>query len=183
MRHSLICNGEVDEPALLKLLSVTQIDFAVTPEGQHTLLNGEDVEDAIRSLEVSENVSIVAAIPAIRHDLVARQRVYGEQKGIVMDGRDIGTTVLPNAELKIFVNAPARVRAERRFKELSSKGVQTTFEEILENIEHRDMLDTTRKESPLRRADDAIDLDNGHMTIDEQNQWLIEKYEQAASGN
>lgn len=183
MRHSLIDNGKVDEPALLELLPATQIDFAVTPDGQHTLLNGQDVEGEIRSMEVSENVSIVAAIPAIRHDLVARQRLYGEQKGIVMDGRDIGTTVLPDAELKIFVNAPAEVRAERRFKELTDKGVNATYEEILDNIRQRDYLDTTRKESPLRRADDAIDLDNGQMTIEEQNKWLIEKYEQAASGD
>lgn len=181
MRHGMIANGKVDEPRLVNLLEKADIDFAVTPAGQRTLLNGEDVEDAIRTLEVSSNVSIVAAIPAVRRDLVRRQQAYGAQKGIVMDGRDIGTTVFPNAELKIYVNAPARVRAERRFKELTAKGEHTTFEAVLQNVEQRDLLDTTRAESPLRRAADAIDLDNGHMTIDEQNAWLIRQYEQAAS--
>lgn len=182
MRLNLIDNsGAVDEPALIARLADTTIDFAVTPNGQHTLLNDEDVEAEIRSMEVSNNVSTIAAIAAVRHDLVNRQQAYGLQKGIIMDGRDIGTTVFPNAELKIFVNAPAAVRAERRFKELTEKGVATTYEEVLANVEHRDHIDTTRAESPLRRADDAIDLDNGRMTIDEQNAWLIEKYEQAAS--
>ncbi len=173
--------GRVNEPKLIEALPGATIDFAVTSAGQRTLLNGNDVEDRIRTMEVSANVSTIAAIAAVRRDLVERQRVYGEQKGIVMDGRDIGTTVFPNAELKIFVSAPARVRAERRFKELTAKGEQTTFDEVLANVEHRDHIDTTRAESPLRRAADAIDLDNSNMTIDEQNAWLIEQYEKAAS--
>ena len=173
--------GRVNEPKLIEALPGATIDFAVTSAGQRTLLNGNDVEHRIRTMEVSANVSTIAAIAAVRRDLVERQRVYGEQKGIVMDGRDIGTTVFPNAELKIFVSAPARVRAERRFKELTAKGEQTTFDEVLANVEHRDHIDTTRAESPLRRAADAIDLDNSNMTIDEQNAWLIEQYEKAAS--
>lgn len=180
MEQGLINNGAVNEPALVEALKSAKIDFAVSPAGQHTLLNGRDVEKEIRGMAVSANVSTVAAVPAVRRDLVERQRVYGEEKGIVMDGRDIGTTVFPHAELKIFVNAPAEVRAERRFKELTAKGVQTTYEEVLENVRHRDLIDTTREESPLRRADDAIDLDNSNMTIAEQDAWLISKYEEAA---
>lgn len=181
MRRGLIeQNGSVDIDALTALLPEVDIDFKVTPDGQRTLLNGEDIEDEIRTLAVSENVSMVASIPAVRRDLVRRQQSYGTSKGIVMDGRDIGTTVFPNAELKIFVNAPAEVRAHRRFLELQEKGETTTYEEVLANVVSRDHLDTTRKESPLRRADDAIDLDNGNMTREEQNAWLIEKYEQAA---
>lgn len=180
MRHGLIHDNDVDVPALESLLPLTKIDFSVDERGQRTLLDGVDVEEEIRSMAVSENVSTIAAIGSVRRDLVLRQQAYGLQKGIVMDGRDIGTTVFPEAELKIFVNAPAQVRAERRFKELTDKGVSTTFDEVLANVKHRDLIDTTRNESPLRRAADAIDLDNGHMTIDEQNAWLIEKYEQAA---
>lgn len=181
MRRGLIAqDGSVNVDVLTGLLSDVDIDFKVTPDGQRTMLNGEDVEDEIRTLAVSENVSIVASIPAVRRDLVRRQQAYGKSKGIVMDGRDIGTTVFPDADLKIFVNAPAEVRAKRRFLELQAKGEQTTYEEILANVVSRDHADTTREESPLRRAEDAIDLDNGNMTIEEQNAWLIEKYEQAA---
>lgn len=181
MRRGLIAqDGSVNVDVLTGLLSDVDIDFKVAPDGQRTMLNGEDVEDEIRTLAVSENVSIVASIPAVRRDLVRRQQAYGKSKGIVMDGRDIGTTVFPDADLKIFVNAPAEVRAKRRFLELQAKGEQTTYEEILANVVSRDHADTTREESPLRRAEDAIDLDNGNMTIEEQNAWLIEKYEQAA---
>lgn len=180
MEQGYISGDSVNESALTEALKNTKIDFAVTPEGQHTLLNGRDVETEIRGMAVSGNVSTIAAIPAVRRDLVERQRIYGEEKGIVMDGRDIGTTVFPQAELKIFVNAPATVRAERRFKELTEKGVETTYEEVLENVRHRDHIDTTRAESPLQRAADAIDLDNSNMTIAEQDAWLISKYEEAA---
>lgn len=183
MEQGLISGGKVNEPALINAMADADINFAVSPDGQHTLLNGRDIETEIRSLEVSANVSTIAAIPAVRRDLVARQRAYGNEKKIVMDGRDIATTVFPEAELKIFVNAPAEVRAERRFKELSAKGVTATYEEVLENVRHRDHIDTTRAESPLRRADDAIDLDNSDMTIAEQDAWLIEQYEQAARRN
>lgn len=181
MRRGLIAaDGDVDSEAIAAALPEIQIDFKAMPDGQRTLLDGEDVESEIRSMAVSARVSAVAAIPAVRHMLVELQQAYGKEKGIVMDGRDIGTTVFPQAELKIFVNAPAEVRAERRFKELTDKGVQTTYQEVLDNVRGRDLIDTTRAESPLRRAEDAIDLDNGRMTIAEQNAWLIEKYRQAA---
>ncbi len=173
-------DGTVKEAELTAALPSLDIDFSLMDDGQHTMLNGADIESRIRSLEVSAHVSTIAAIPAVRHELVKRQQLYGRQKGIVMDGRDIGTTVFPQAELKIYVNAPAEVRAERRFKELAEKGVETTYEEVLANVRHRDHIDSTRAESPLRRADDAIDLDNGRMTIDEQNAWLIEQYRKAA---
>jgi cytidylate kinase len=166
-------DGVVDEQALVSALGNVKIDFSVQPDGsQHTLLNGEDVEKEIRGMRVSEHVSPVAAIAAVRHDLVAKQQAFGESKGIVMDGRDIGTTVFPNAELKIFVNASAETRAQRRFKELMDKGVAVNYEEILANVAHRDHIDTTRAESPLRQAEDAICLDNSNMTLDEQNAWL-----------
>ncbi len=165
--------GKVDEARLVADLSKVKIDFAVQADGtQHTMLNGVDVESEIRGMRVSESVSPVAAIPAVRHDLVAKQQAFGESKGIVMDGRDIGTTVFPNAELKIFVNASAETRAQRRFKELMDKGVDVNYEEILANVVHRDTIDTTRAESPLRQAEDAICLDNSDMTLDEQNAWL-----------
>jgi cytidylate kinase len=166
-------DGVVDEHALVSALGNVKIDFSVQPDGsQHTLLNGEDVEKEIRGMRVSEHVSPVAAIAAVRHDLVAKQQAFGKSKGIVMDGRDIGTTVFPNAELKIFVNASAETRAQRRFKELMDKGVAVNYEEILANVVHRDHIDTTRAESPLRQAEDAICLDNSNMTLDEQNAWL-----------
>ncbi len=147
------------------------------PDGtQHTTLGGTDVERRIRSMEVSSNVSAVAAIPAVRHALVAMQQAFGKEKGIVMDGRDIGTTVFPDAELKIFLNASAQTRARRRWNELRAKGEEVTFEEVLENVEKRDNIDRTRRESPLRRADDAIDLDNSSMTIEEQDRWLTDRF-------
>ena len=140
-------------------------------------LNGELVEKEIRSLEVSSHVSPIAAIPFVREALVAQQKKMGEDKGIVMDGRDIGTTIFPDAELKIFVNAPASTRAQRRFDELRAKGDTTsTYGQVLANVEHRDHIDLTRAVSPLRRADDAVDLDNSGMSIDEQNRWLIDLY-------
>lgn len=182
MQHGLIApSGSVDERSLTAALPSLNIDFLPSPTGQHTLLNGEDIESEIRSMAVSAHVSTIAAIPAVRHDLVMRQRRYGLEKGIVMDGRDIGTTVFPQAELKIYVNAPAEVRAERRHKELLDKGQNSNYEEVLANIRHRDHIDTTRAESPLSRAVDAIDLDNGRMTIEEQNAWLIEQYQRAAA--
>ena len=143
---------------------------------QRTLLNGEDVEDEIRRLAVSNNVSQVAVIPAVRHRLVALQQSMGQGKGIVMDGRDIGTTVFPDAEMKVFVNASAQTRAQRRFQELADKGVPATYEEVLANVMHRDHIDETREESPLRRADDAVSLDNSNMSIEEQNDWLLGLY-------
>jgi len=146
---------------------------------QHTLLNGEDVEHEIRDMKVSENVSPVAVIPEVRERLVSLQQEFGEDKGIVMDGRDIGTTVFPHAELKIFVNASAEERARRRLKELLAKGEDVTYEEVYANVVDRDRIDTTRAVSPLRKATDAIELDNGAMTREEQIDWLLDKFNKA----
>ncbi len=178
MEHSLVdTGGNVNAEALAEALPSIEIGFTIMPDGtQHTTLGGTDVERRIRSMEVSYNVSAVAAIPAVRHALVAMQQAFGKEKGIVMDGRDIGTTVFPDAELKIFLNASAQTRARRRWNELRAKGEEVTFEEVLENVEKRDNIDRTRRESPLRRADDAIDLDNSSMTIEEQDRWLTDRF-------
>lgn len=173
-------DGTADETAVVAGLSDVKIDFAVTPDGQHTILDGRDVEKEIRTMGVSAHVSTIAAIAAVRRDLVARQQQFGREKGIVMDGRDIGTTVFPDAELKIFVNASAETRAMRRFEELKAKGEDTDYEDVLANVRHRDHIDMTRAESPLRRADDAVDLDNSHMTVQEQDEWLLARFRKAA---
>ncbi len=181
MRHNLIlADGTVDTKPLIARLDDIHIDFAVTPQGQHTLLNGEDVEREIRTIEVSNHVSPIAAIPQVRFALTAMQKAFGADKGIVMDGRDIGTAVFPDAELKIFVNAPASTRAQRRFKEMRDAGNTTvTYEEVLENVETRDHIDRTREVSPLRKADDAIELDNSDMTLAQQDQWLLHQFKMA----
>lgn len=181
MQHGMIDgDGNVDADAIVAALPEMHIAFTRMPDGsQHTMLNGTDVEDSIRRLDVSNNVSTVSAIAAVRRDLVAKQQAFGVSKGIVMDGRDIGTTVFPDAELKIFVDASAQTRAQRRFKELTDKGANVTFEEVLANVVHRDHIDETREESPLRRAADAISLDNSAMTIEQQNQWLLERFNEA----
>lgn len=145
-----------------------------------TYLNGELVERDIRTIEVSKHVSPVAALPFVRTAMVAQQQEMGHDKGIVMDGRDIGTTVFPEAELKVFVTASAEVRAQRRFDELAQKGMPADFDEILRNVEERDYIDTHREVSPLRKADDALLLDNSHMTIAEQRQWLLDRYHEVA---
>lgn len=176
LRHGMVADGKVNEEALVAALPEIKIDFRVADGKQRTLLNGEDVEDEIREMTVSNNVSPVSTIPAVRHALVEMQQAFGEEKGIVMDGRDIGTTVFPNAEMKVFVNASAETRAQRRFLELQGKGVETTYEEVLKNVIERDHIDSTRKESPLRQAEDAICLDNSDMTIAEQDEWLLNLY-------
>lgn len=166
--------GKVDESAIVASLPEMKIDFAVNGDGsQSTLLNGENVEKEIRGMAVSQFVSEVAAIPAVRHALVDLQAAMGKEKGIVMDGRDIGTTVFPDAEMKVYVNASAQTRAQRRLDEMIGKGISTTFEEVLANVIHRDHIDLTRAESPLRRADDAVELDNSQMTEEEQDRWLL----------
>ena len=138
------------------------------------------MERDIRTIEVSKHVSPVAALPFVRTAMVAQQQEMGHDKGIVMDGRDIGTTVFPEAELKVFVTASAEVRAQRRFDELAQKGMPADFDEILRNVEERDYIDTHREVSPLRKADDALLLDNSHMTIAEQRQWLLDRYHEVA---
>lgn len=144
-----------------------------------TYLNDERVEDEIRSLEVSQHVSPIAALPFVREAMTAAQQAMGEEKGIVMDGRDIGTAVFPHAELKIFVTASAEVRAQRRFDELQAKGQPASYEDILKNVQERDYIDSHREVSPLRQAEDALVLDNSHLTREQQNAWLMEKFEQA----
>lgn len=173
-------DGSLARDALIRALDDIRIDFEVLPDGrQQTVLNGATVESEIRQLRVSNVVSNVAAIPEVRHRLVAMQQALGKDKGIVMDGRDIGTTVFPDAELKIFVDASARTRAERRFKELTAAGDKVTFEEVLANVEQRDHIDRTRAESPLRCADDAVRLDNSRMTLEQQDQWLLDAFNKA----
>lgn len=159
------------------------ISFQFNPETgkADAYLNGENVENEIRLMEVSNHVSPIAAIPFVREAMVAQQRRMGEDKGIVMDGRDIGTTVFPNAELKIFVTASAEIRAERRYKELIAKGEDANYDEILKNVQERDYIDSHREVSPLRMADDALLLDNSNMTIEEQNEWLKEKVAERVS--
>lgn len=183
MRHGAINpDGSVDTDTLYPLLPDLHIDFATEHGRQVTLLNGENVESQIRSMEVSAHVSAVAALGAVRQAMVAQQKAYGAEGGIVMDGRDIGTAVFPDADIKVFVNASAETRARRRYLELQAKGdTTTTYAEVLDNVVTRDHIDETRSESPLRRADDAIDLDNSEMTIDEQNQWLMELYDRTIS--
>lgn len=177
--NGLITAAGIDREALVAALDKIGIDFKVMPDGsQHTMLNGTDVEKEIRLLRVSDNVSPVSAIAEVRHALVAKQQAMGAAKGIVMDGRDIGTTVFPGAELKIFVNASAETRAQRRFIELTDKGNAVSYEDVLANVVRRDHIDETRQESPLRRADDAIALDNSRMSVEEQDAWLLDRFNQ-----
>jgi len=170
----------IDEEALRRQMENIRISFKFNPETGRpdTYLNGELVEREIRTLEVSNHVSPIAAVPFVRADMVAQQQRMGEEKGIVMDGRDIGTTVFPQAELKIFVTASAQVRAQRRYDELKAKGMEADFDEILHNVEERDYIDSHRETSPLRQADDALVLDNSHMTIPEQNEWLMARFKE-----
>ncbi len=181
IQHNLFKGNELDESALHNEIQNIKIEFHLnkTTGMPETYLNGENVESAIRTMEVSSKVSQVSAIAFVRHAMVALQQKMGKAKGLVMDGRDIGTVVFPDAEMKVFVTADAEIRAKRRFDELRSKGdTRTTFEEVLENLKSRDYMDQTRVESPLVKADDAILLDNSYMTIDEQMQWLLNKFKQ-----
>lgn len=175
LRHNLIKDEVIDEKKLIEALPEIKIDFRPMPDGtQHTLLNGEDVESEIRQLPVSNSVSGISAIAAVRKALVSIQQSLGKERGIVMDGRDIGTTVFPDAEMKIFVNASAQTRAQRRFNEMLEKGIPVNFEEVLANVVKRDHIDETRVESPLRKAEDAMVLDNSKMSIETQNKYLLE---------
>ncbi len=184
LRHDLFMeDGNVNIEKLEQEMPNINISFKFNEETGRPdcYLNGELVEKKIRSLEVSSHVSPIAAVPFVREALVAQQQKMGEDKGIVMDGRDIGTTVFPNAELKIFVTADSKVRAQRRYDELQAKGMPADFDDILKNVEERDYIDTHRETSPLRKADDAITLDNSHMSIPEQKAWLMKQYEKASN--
>ncbi|WP_281803480.1 (d)CMP kinase [Segatella maculosa] len=185
MRHGLFnADGSVKTDALKQQMSNIDITFKFNEKAGRpdTYLNGECVEEAIRTLEVSNHVSPIAAIPFVRAAMVARQQRMGRDKGIVMDGRDIGTTVFPEAELKVFVTASAEVRAQRRYDELKEKGMPANFDDILKNVQERDYIDSHREVSPLRKAADAIELDNSHMTIAEQNDWLMRQVQQRIEG-
>ena len=181
--HNLIKDGKIDEEGLRKSMKDIEISFQFNAERGRpdTYLNGVRVEDRIRTLEVSNHVSPVAALGFVREEMVRQQQRMGQEGGIIMDGRDIGTTVFPNAELKIFVTASAEIRAQRRYDELTAKGEACDMKEILKNVEERDYIDTHREISPLRQAEDALVLDNSHMTIDEQKMWLLRAYQQASS--
>src|SRR5574344_1194181 len=179
LRHGLFnADGSINADELEKEIDNIKISFKYNSSTGRpdTFLNGEYVEKDIREMEVSSHVSPIAALPFVRSALVAQQQAMGLNKGIVMDGRDIGTTVFPEAELKIFVTASARVRAQRRYDELQAKGMSADFDDILKNVEERDYIDSHREVSPLRKAPDAIELDNSTMTIAEQKEWLMEKY-------
>lgn len=170
-------DGNVKAEELKQQMGQIEVSFALNPESglPEALLNGENVEREIRGMEVSSHVSPIAALPFVREAMVDQQRRMGEAKGIVMDGRDIGTTVFPQAELKVFVTASAEVRAQRRYDELQAKGMPADYEDILKNVQERDYIDSHREVSPLRQADDALLLDNSHLTREEQQQWLMEK--------
>ena len=180
--NNLVSEDGVDEERLGGRMPEIKVSFTVnlSDGGIITRLNGVDVESRIRSLEVSQHVSMVAAIPFVREALTMQQRELGKAKGIVMDGRDIGSTVFPDAELKIFVTASAEVRARRRYDELSAKGEKVDYGEILENVERRDYMDTHREVSPLVKAPGAVVLDNSEMSIAQQDEWLMQQYRKAA---
>ena len=179
LQHKLFLkDGEINIPELEAAMPNINISFKLNKETGRpdTYLNNENVENKIRTMEVSSHVSSIAAIPFVREALVAQQQKMGKDKGIVMDGRDIGTVVFPNAELKIFVTASPEVRAQRRYDKLMEKGMEADYNEILENVKQRDYIDSHRDVSPLRKADDAIELDNSNISIEEQKQWLIKQY-------
>ncbi|MBP5171420.1 MAG: (d)CMP kinase [Bacteroidales bacterium] len=183
LREGLLHDGQLDEEALKARLDEIDICFCCNSQGQSEVcLGGENVEGQIRGMAVSNGVSIVAQVPAVREKMVLLQRQIAARKGTVMDGRDIGTVVLPDAELKIFVTAQARVRAQRRYDELKAKGQEASFDEIVKNIEMRDQMDLTRPVSPLRQAPDALVLDNSFMTLEEQDAWLNEKVGEVLHG-
>ena len=179
LRHGAIRDDRVDETALVALLPEVNITFAFNPDrgASDVILNGENVETQIRSLEVSDYVSRVSQIAAVRQKLVDMQQRMGEQKGVVMDGRDIGTAVFPNAELKIFMTADPEVRAQRRYAELKAKGQQPSLEEIAANLRERDYADEHRAISPLRQAPDARVLDNSRMSVAQQMDWVMDLIE------
>ena len=172
----LLGDEAIRREAVIPILTNIQIGFVQTPAGQHVTLNGEDVEAHIRTLEIGNMASQISTIKEVRAFLVAQQQAMGEKKGIVMDGRDIGTVVFPEAELKLFLTASPEVRAERRFKELQAKGESPVYEEVLADVNDRDYRDTHRAESPLRQAEDAVVVDNSHMSREEQMEYIIEVF-------
>ena len=182
LQRGYIQSGTLDVAALEHNINQAHITFQLDPQTNFplTYLNGVCVEQAIRTMEVSSQVSQVSAVVAVRQAMVAQQQAMGEAKGIVMDGRDIGTTVFPDAEMKIFVTASPEVRAQRRVDELLAKGDTVSFQEVLENVKMRDHMDQNRSESPLCQADDALLLDNSNLTIAAQKQWLLDQFNRIA---
>ena len=180
LEQGAIVDGKVDEVAVVALLPEVNISFKFNAErgASDVYVNGELAEGKIRTIEVSNCVSSVSSIREVREKLVAMQQQMGRERGVVMDGRDIGTVVFPDAELKIFMTAEPKVRAERRYAELTAKGDKVTMEEILENVISRDKADMERAISPLRQAEDAVVLDNSYMSVEEQMAWFMERYEQ-----
>ena len=181
MRQGLFdAQGQPDAARLEALVPKIEVSFRLDPDTHLPLvcLNGEVVEEEVRTLEVSSHVSAIAALPFVREALTRQQQRMGEEKGIVMDGRDIGTVVFPQAELKVFVTASAEVRAQRRYLELTAKGQSVAFEDILRNVQERDYIDSHREVAPLRQADDALVLDNSELTREEQMQWLLDRFEE-----
>lgn len=179
LEHGAIRSGIVDEEAVVKLLDRIDITFRFNPErgASDIYVDGDRVEGRIRTIEVSNCVSRVSAIPEVRRKLVAMQQQMGQRRGVVMDGRDIGTVVFPDAELKIFMTADPCVRAQRRYDELTAKGHRVTFEEIHRNVCERDRADMSRSVSPLRQAEDAVVLDNSHLTVAEQMEWFMQQFD------
>lgn len=180
IENGLFCGDEMNVETLKSQINHIHITFRMDPETARpiTYLNGTNVENKIRTMEVSSKVSPISTLDFVREALVAQQQAMGREKGIVMDGRDIGTTVFPDAELKIFVTASAEVRAQRRYDELQAKGEEADFDSILENVKQRDYIDQNREVSPLRKAEDALTLDNTNLTIEEQRDWLLDHYNQ-----
>lgn len=181
IENGIFPNDTINAEELKRQMDNIHITFMLNSETMRpdTYLNGVKVENKIRTMEVSSKVSPISTLDFVRTAMVEQQRKMGEEKGIVMDGRDIGTTVFPNAELKIFVTASAEIRAQRRYDELKAKGQEASFDEILENVKSRDHIDQNREVSPLRKADDAILLDNNQMTISEQKEWLMKQFNKA----
>lgn len=182
LRNGLFDGAEINVEALRQRMDEIHISFKFNAETGRpdTYLNGELVEQEIRGMEVSNNVSPIAALPFVREAMVAQQQQMGKDGGVVMDGRDIGTVVFPDAELKVFVTASAEVRAQRRYDELKGKGMEADYEEILKNVQERDYIDSHREVSPLKQAEDALLLDNSNMTISEQKEWLLERFREVA---
>ena len=182
LRNGLFTADGIDEETLRQRMPEIKISFKFNVETGRpdTYLNGELVEQEIRTMEVSNHVSPIATLGFVREAMVAQQQQMGKDKGVVMDGRDIGTVVFPDAELKVFVTASAEVRAQRRYDELKGKGMEADYDEILKNVQERDYIDSHREVSPLKKADDAIELDNSNMTSAEQKQWLLDRFNEAA---
>ena len=178
IEHGCFDGQQLDVEKLRGMMADIHISFLFNPETGRpdTYLNNKKVENEIRNMEVSSRVSIVAALDFVRAEMVAQQQAFGKEKGVVMDGRDIGTTVFPDAELKIFLTASAEIRAQRRYDELKVKGQEASFEEILKNVKERDYIDQHREVSPLVQAEDAILLDNSDLSIEQQNEWLMEQF-------